>query len=180
MSDVASVAGPAVRLRPLTPDDLAAHSRGCDDLVNHWVNDGRQSSDEQHLAWLHRQARAWRTNDDVVDLAVEDADTGAHVGVVGLQRGLDYLDPGEVNLTYALYAGHRGRGLATAAVVAAMELALTRGTVLRFLIRCDPGNHASAGVARRLGFRYVGRVAEPDGWAGDRYVREMPHPSPDR
>lgn len=45
MSDVASVAGPAVRLRPLTPDDLAAHSRGCDDLVNHWVNEGRQSSE---------------------------------------------------------------------------------------------------------------------------------------
>ncbi len=59
-----------------------------------------------------------------------------------------------------------------------MELALTQAPVLRFLIRCDPGNHASAGVARRLGFRYVGRVAEPDGWAGDRYVREVPHPTP--
>lgn len=61
-----------------------------------------------------------------------------------------------------------------------MELALTQAPVVRFLIRCDPGNHASAAVACRLGFRYVGRVAEPDGWAGDRYVREVPVPSPDR
>lgn len=57
-------------------------------------------------------------------------------------------------------------------MVAAIELALTQGPVLRFLIRCDPDNHASAGVARRLGFRYVGRIAEPDGWKGDRYARD--------
>ncbi len=159
-------------LRPLRPDDLAAHASGCDDLVDRWVNGGRASTTEEHLAWLERMAHAWRAGADVVDLAVEDATTGEHVGVVGIQRGLSYLRPGEVNLTYTMYAGRRGRGYATAATRAAMQLAADQAPVTRFLIRCDPANHASAAVARRLGFRHVGIVAEPDGWSGDRYVHE--------
>ncbi|ANS80477.1 putative transferase [Serinicoccus hydrothermalis] len=164
---------PAVLLRPLRPDDLAVHASGCDDLVDRWVNGGRTSTTEEHLAWLERMADAWRARADVVDLAVEDAATGEHVGVVGIQRGLSYLRPGEVNLTYTLYAGRRGCGHATAATRAAMRLAAAQAPVTRFLIRCAPANHASAAVARRLGFRHVGIVAEPDGWSGDRYVCDV-------
>lgn len=164
---------PQVRLRPLGPDDLAVHAAGCDDLVNRWSNDGQVSTDEQHLAWLERNAAAWAAQADVVDLAIEDESTGQHVGVVGLQRGLDYLLPGEVNPTYSLYQGRRGRGYATAAVRAAMRLAVAQWPVKRFLIRCDPANVASAAVARRLGFTSVGVVTEPGGWAGDRYVLDV-------
>lgn len=164
---------PVVQLRPLSTSDLATHAAGCDDQVNRWTNDGHASTLAQHRSWLARNEQAWREHADVVDLAVEDADTGEHVGVVGIQRGLDYLDDGEVNLTYTLYAGRRGRGYATAATLVAMELALSQAPVRRFIIRCDPGNRPSGAVARRLGFQYVGAVAEPDGWQGDRYVWEV-------
>lgn len=159
---------PSVRLRPLAEADLRAHADGCDDLVVRW-NGGRASSDDEHRSWLRRNERAWQEGAPVVDLAIEDERTGEHVGVVGVQRGLSYLEPGEVNLTYTLYAGHRGRGYATAAVVEAMHLALTGGSVSRFLIRCDPANERSGAVARRLGFTAHGSVTEPDGWTGDRY-----------
>lgn len=149
------------------------HADGCDDLVNRWSNDGHTSTDAQHLAWLERSAAAWRAGDPVVDLAIEDADTGDHVGVVGIQRGLPFLQPGEVNLTYAVYAGRRGRGYATAGTLEAMRLAATQSAVSRFLIRCDPANVASGAVARRLGFAYLGRLAEPGGWAGDRYAWDV-------
>ena len=164
---------PGVRLRPLSEADLRTHAAGCDELVNRWSNDGRISTDEQHLAWLRRNADAWRDCGPVVDLAIEDAATGEHIGVVGIQRGLEYLQPGEVNLTYALYAGCRGRGYATAAVREAMRLAAEQGAVTRFLIRCDPANTASGAVARRLGFSYVGAITEPGGWTGDRYVWQV-------
>lgn len=164
---------PVVRLPPLSTSDLATHAAGCDDLVNRWTNDGRSSTLGQHRAWLARNEQAWRGHADVVDLAVEDADSGEQVGVVGIQRGLDCLNDGEVNLTYALYAGRRGRGYATAATHAAMELALSQAPVRRFLIRCDPDNKPSGAVARRLGFHYVGAVAEADGWQGDRYIWDV-------
>ncbi|WP_158600570.1 GNAT family N-acetyltransferase [Tessaracoccus antarcticus] len=149
-----------VRLRPLRPGDLTAHANGCDSVVNQWTNGGRVSTVEEHLAWLNRNARAWRDGGPVVDLAIELCDTGEHVGVVGVQRGLPYLDPGEVNLTYALYGGQRGRGFATAAVSLAMRLAVDQEPVTAFLIRCSPVNSSSAAVARRLGFSYVGCVVE--------------------
>lgn len=169
-------------IAPLVTGGPATHADGCDQLVNLWSNGGRVSTDEEHLAWLRRNAAARQAQDPVVDLAVEDAQTGEHVGIVGIQRGLPYLKPSEVNLTYTLYAGRRGRGHACAAVLEAMGLAMTRPPVERFLIRCDPANVRSAALARRLGFCHRGSFTEPDGWTGDRYEwnlvdSELPRPS---
>ncbi len=145
------------------------HANGCDDEVNAWSNGGRVSSLDQHLAWLERNARAWHDNEPVVDLAIERCDTGEHVGVVGIQRELPYLAPGEVNLTYALYGGQRGKGFVTAAVTLAMRIANEQGSVTAFLIRCSQENRKSAAVAERLGFSYVGCVVE-DSEPLERYV----------
>ncbi|MGG5258902.1 GNAT family N-acetyltransferase [Phycicoccus avicenniae] len=163
---------PPVRLRPLREDDLAVHAAGCDALVVRWSGGGRESTDEDHLRWLRANARAWSEGADLLDLAVEDALTGEHVGVVGIQRARPELEPGDVNLTYALYAGRRGHGYALAAVRAAMELAVERGPVRRFVIRCDPDNTASAAVARRAGFTPLGAIQEPDGSVLLRHVLE--------
>ncbi|MEO7587957.1 MAG: GNAT family N-acetyltransferase [Arachnia sp.] len=158
-----------VRLRPLRRGDLATHASGCDDVINGWVNGGRASTAEEHLAWLSRNALAWQNQDPVVDLAIERCDTGEHVGVVGIQRELPYLEQGEVNLTYSLYGGQRGRGFATAGVALAMRIAVDQHPVTAFLIRCSPENRSSAAVARRLGFSYVGCIVE-ESESLDRYV----------
>lgn len=160
-----AVDGP-LRLRPLRESDLPAHAAGClDPAIVHWVNGDRVSTDEEHLAWLRRQAAGWPGGADVVDVGVElvdDRGEAALAGIVGIQRGLDYLQEGQVNLTYTLYPQHRGAGLATRAVALVMRAALERWPwqVREFVIRCDPANTASAEVARRLGFTEVGLVAE--------------------
>ncbi len=154
---------PTVRLRPLAESDLPVHAAGCDALVDHWTGGSRSSTEAEHLAWLRRNAAAWDERGDLLDLAVEDAATGEHVGVVGIQRRRPELEADDVNLTYAVYAGRRGHGHATAAVRAAMTLARERGPVGRFVIRCDPANVESAAVARRAGFTAHGPVTEPDG-----------------
>lgn len=146
-------------------------------MINRWSNDGRVSSDEEHLAWLQANAGAWIVGAPVVDLAIVDVASGDHVGIVGIQRGLPYLLPGEVNLTYNVYRGRRGHGYATAAVVEAMRLALSQVPAVRFIIRCDPANKASSSVARRLAFRYMGSITEPGGWVGDRYAWDVAHGS---
>lgn len=101
-----------------------------------------------------RDADAWAEHGQVYELGVEDLATGELVGVVGGQRGLDYLSPGQVNLPYAVYPPWRRRGIATMAPAAAMDIARKRGPVEEFVIRAAPDNHASAAVARRLGFRF--------------------------
>ncbi|MBM6399286.1 GNAT family N-acetyltransferase [Phycicoccus sonneratiae] len=164
---------PAVRLRPLSEDDLRVHAAGCDALVVRWSGGGQESTDEDHLRWLRANARAWREGGDLLDVAVEDVRSGEHVGVVGVQRHRPELEPDDVNLTYAVYAGHRGRGYATAAVSAAMALAAQRAPVRRFVIRCDPENRASAEVALRAGFEALGPVTEPDGSTLLRFVLDV-------
>ena len=69
------------------------------------------------------------------------------------------------------------RGFATEASDAAVRMALSLPGVDRVEIRCDPANGASAGVPRRLGFRYVTTLEKnattPTGEPRDTMVWEM-------
>ena len=89
----------------------------------------------------------------MVDLGIEEVASGTLAGCVGIQRGLDYLSPGQANLSDALYPAFRGRGLATRSVRLAMEVARARGSVREFVIQVAPENVESVRVAERLGFR---------------------------
>lgn len=167
MSDRVPRAAPTsdgiVLLRLLRPSDLAAHAAGHDAEIVRWTNGGQISTDEQHLAWLARQAQAWLEHGNAVDLGVELIETGELAGVVGLQRGMDYLHDGQTNLTYAVYPAYRGRGLAARAVRLAMSLARGGWPVREFVIRCDPANVASAAVAASVGFERRGLAWEAEG-----------------
>lgn len=110
-------------------------------------------------AWLSANASAWAEGGLVYDLAVEEVDTDRLAGCVGIQRGLDYLSPGQVNLTYAVYPAWRGRGFATRAVRLSMQVARRRGTVAQFVIRVAPGN--------------LERSASPSDWASDSTTSPM-------
>ena len=58
----------------------------------------------------------------------------------------------EVELAYAVGAEHQGRGVGTRAVLAALDLARSRGA-RRAVLTIAEGNHASAAVACAAGFR---------------------------
>jgi RimJ/RimL family protein N-acetyltransferase len=141
-----------VALRPLAPPDADAHLAGIDEAVLRSLGTDRRPTADEVSAWLTDNARAWATGGPVVDLGLVEIASGELVGVVGFQRDLDHLAPGQVNLTYTLYAGRRGRGLASRGVDLVMTVAAGRADVEEFIIRVARWNRASSAVARRLGF----------------------------
>ncbi len=58
-----------------------------------------------------------------------------------------------IEVGYWLRADETGRGIATEAVRAALDVAHALPSLARFEIRCDAANAPSAAVPRRLGFR---------------------------
>jgi RimJ/RimL family protein N-acetyltransferase len=84
--------------------------------------------------------------------------------------------PDAVELGYWLRADATGRGLATEAARAAVDLAASLPGIGRIEIHCDPRNVASAAVPRRLGFRHTRTVSAgrltPEGAPRDTMVWE--------
>lgn len=152
-----------IRLRPLAVTDTQDHLAGCDQLIIDRLGGGEASSAEQIEEWLALSASAWVSCGDVVDVAIEDIETGELLGCVGLQRGLDYLTSGQVNVTYAVYPQWRGRGYATRAVALATQLEADRRGAHTFVIRVAPDNPDSIAVARRAGFFPAGRTDDENG-----------------
>lgn len=66
-----------------------------------------------------------------------------------------FEDADEIEIGYWLREDATGRGLATEAARAALELALTLPGIDRLTIRCDERNAPSAAIPRRLGFRLM-------------------------
>ena len=159
-TDVQLPATARLRLRPLGPDDTAAQVAGEDDEIVRRLS-GQRNTEAGHRDWLVGARQRWESGTDVFDLGIEvvdgapgfaPAEFGVLTGMVGLQWGMDYLEPGQLNLTYAVYAPFRGRGVATGGVSMAMEMAPSLWPVREFVIRADPDNAASTAVARRSGF----------------------------
>lgn len=141
-----------VGLRPFCVADAGAHLSGCDELIIQRLGGGEPSTLAQVEEWLTANAEAWATGHPVVDVGIVDLASSTLCGCVGIQRGLDVLTEGQVNLSYALYPAWRGRGYATRAVRLAMAVALESQPVVEFVIRAAPDNTESLAVAERAGF----------------------------
>ncbi|TQL48711.1 RimJ/RimL family protein N-acetyltransferase [Homoserinimonas aerilata] len=105
------------------------------------------------------------------------------LGVIGMRA---HEAPGEWDVGYWLGGPHRGSGLMTEALRAVGDWAFDNG-VTRMLWRCVAGNHASATVARKAGFRFTGaetgahtaRDGSPqENWHGELLAGEDHGPKP--
>lgn len=67
----------------------------------------------------------------------------------------DGLDPGDVNISYAVHPWARGRGVAVEAVRLICVVIRTNQIGSRVAIRVEPENTASVRVAEKCGFTYV-------------------------
>ena len=80
--------------------------------------------------------------------------------VGGVELSVDSIEHRRVELSYYIVPDARGRGLATAAVLAAVDVAFGPLGMHRAWAVCDPANDASRRVLERAGFRYEGRLRD--------------------
>jgi RimJ/RimL family protein N-acetyltransferase len=94
--------------------------------------------------------RAWDAGDEFT-CAIVGAD-GELLGGCGLHRR---IGPGAIEIGYWVRAGRTGRGVATAAVRAIVEMAFAIDGIASVEIHHDAANIASARVAEKAGFARV-------------------------
>lgn len=146
---------PRLRLRPFRPDDFEAYAAMCADTeVMRYVGErgvlGREDAWRQ-MAMLagHWQLRGFGM------WAVEERETGAFVGRVGLHYPEGWPDR---EVGWALARRFWGLGYATEAGRAAIEVAFGRLGWQRIISLIDPANVRSMRLAERLGERWDGEA----------------------
>ncbi|MGK2950297.1 MAG: GNAT family N-acetyltransferase [Acidimicrobiales bacterium] len=81
---------------------------------------------------------------------------GAVVGWVDVDNDRSWLQPGEVNLGYHVFASHRGRGVATRALQLLLHQLALDGEQRTATLLIDPANRRSLALAARARFLRVG------------------------
>jgi RimJ/RimL family protein N-acetyltransferase len=145
-----TLAGAGITLREWQPDDL-------DDLVElldepdiaRWTPMPSPFDVEAGRAYL-RRAHQGRTSGQRIQLAITEDGLRplGEVLLFGVDVGLK-----EAELGYLVGVRHRRRGLASGALSLLSTYARDSLRLTRLLLRIDPGNAASAAVARRCGYR---------------------------
>ena len=153
------VTAPRLELRQWRVADAAELGRAIGRNLEHlrpwmpWIAD-EPMSDRARRELITRWEESWRAGGDTV-LGVLLG--GVIVGGCGLHRR---RGPHGLEIGYWIDAGHTRRGFATE-VAAALTAAAFDVPQCRFAeIHHDRRNVASAGVPRRLGYRFVGEVPD--------------------
>jgi aminoglycoside 6'-N-acetyltransferase len=148
----------AIRTERLVLRDLI--DADADDLVEYRNDEQTASLQDWPLPYTRDRARVviggaaaadWPVSGGWYQVAIEY--DGRLAGDLGIGRSADGLQA-EIGYTLAPWA--RGRGLATEAAAAILDLLFAEG-VHRVHAGVDPANAASAKVLQRLGFRHEGR-----------------------
>ena len=142
-----------IELRQLTSADAVAHCAGEDEQTVRWLTGGYGTAEgtSAYFEWLADNAEAregkrgfgiW-LDDSLAGYVDCDPDTD------------DGLEPGDVNLSYAVHPWARGRGVAVEAVRLICQFIRAEDIGRRAAIRVEPENVASVRVANKSGFVWV-------------------------
>jgi RimJ/RimL family protein N-acetyltransferase len=167
--------GPLV-IRRLLPDDAPAVARAIDECFDHlrpflpWATPANVTAESQRRR-LESPELAWTADAEHWGYGVFAAAEGAPlVASCGLHKR---RGPGTLEVGYWVHAAHLRRGIATAAARAMTDAGFAVAGVEAMEILCDVANHASAAVARRVGYRLAGTIehaAEAPSETGQRFV----------
>jgi RimJ/RimL family protein N-acetyltransferase/8-oxo-dGTP pyrophosphatase MutT (NUDIX family) len=156
-----------ITLRPWRDEDVEDAVAGHDDTIAHWFGwpPDAVTPERQRQAIADWRA-AYADGRSVVGFAVEEG--GVLAGSVDVRR----RDKGVGELSWALFRGRRGRGIATRAVRLLADYALTEAGqgglgYTRVEAKVEPGNEPSLRVATRSGLRREG-VRRVERGTGDR------------
>jgi RimJ/RimL family protein N-acetyltransferase len=126
--------------------------------MRQWFEFPRPSTRDDVIHAIEAWSESWRTGGLVRKWAITESATGTIVGGIEL-RPVD----GELNLSYEVFPQWRRRGYASRAAQLALDYAAKEMNASYAVIRVLPGNTASVGVARHLGFELIGTAPSPGG-----------------
>jgi len=142
-----------VVLRPWREEDIEAARLGHDQEIAHWFGfDEVTPSREQQAAAVARWRSSYDDNRSTVNFLITHQDSP--VGNVEVRDKGD----GVGQLSWTLYAGHRGQGYAARAVSMLVDYAFTELGMKRVEAHVDPENLRSLRVATRSGLHREGVV----------------------
>lgn len=142
-----------IELRPLTDSDIDAHNAGEDEAAVRWLTGGHATRDStrRHFAQLSENAARGQGKRGF-GVWLDDR----LAGYVDFDPDADNLPSADdVNIAYAVHPWARRRGVATTAVLLVCKHITNEGLASRALIRADPLNTGSVGVATRCGFQLI-------------------------
>ena len=153
MTEQPTLTDGTVTLRPWRDDDVTVAVSGHDEEIDRWV--GARPTRAQVAADVEAWRRGWTDGRRAAGFVIVAGDE-----VVG-SCGLRVVSSGTGDLTWSLYAGHRGRGYAARAIRVLTDWALTetdqQGLGLgRVQATVEPGNASGLRVATRAGMRREG------------------------
>jgi RimJ/RimL family protein N-acetyltransferase len=160
-----------VLIRPLAVGDAEVHHAGEDDEIVRWLTGGR-STVPSNRVFIADSLELWRNDGPQFVFGVRRADNDELTGTIDVRTVEPYLLAGQVNIAYAVYPRWRGRGIATRAVRLMVEFLRARPGAREAVIRVDPDNLRSVGVARAAGFTLTHRTDDEHGRL-DWYVRAL-------
>jgi RimJ/RimL family protein N-acetyltransferase len=153
------IEGEGILLRLWTPGDAQALDRAVRESIEHlrpwmaWIADEPLPL-PRRVAMLERWDRDWRAGGD----AYYGIFVGAQIaGACGLHRR---RGPGVLEIGYWTHPSFLRQGIATTAAGLLTEAALAQPGIATVEIHHDKANLVSAGVPRRLGYRFVGETAD--------------------
>lgn len=153
------IEGRGVLLRRWRADDAEALGEAVAESVEHlrpwmpWISQEPQTL-EQRRAMIERWAQEWASGGDVfMGVFAEDRIAGG----CGLHQR---IGPGGLEIGYWIHPAFTRRGLATSAAALLTEAAFSVPGIDHVEIHHDKANRASAGIPRRLGFRFCGETPD--------------------
>ncbi len=152
-----------VVLRPWRDDDIEPARLAHDEEIARWFGFlGVVPSREQQTEAVQEWRRAYGSGRQIVNFLVEY--DGRPAGSVEARR----RDDGVAEISWALYSGMRGQGLATRAVRLLVTYAFEELGVQRVEAYVDPANTRSLRVAGRAGLRREGLLRSRETLGQDR------------
>lgn len=166
MADIPVLETDRLLLRGWRVDDIEPFARVCADAETmRFIGDGSPMPPERGWAAVAGLVGHWGLR-GFGQWAVEDRETGALLGRVGLHHPPDW--PG-TELGWLLDRQRWGEGLATEAATAARDWAFATSDLPELISLIQPGNAASVRVAEKLGMRRRERI-EVGGHPADVYA----------
>ena len=167
---VADLTDGVIFLRPLDLEDAVDHLAGEDEEIAKWLSGGR-STLATVQGYITSSEEHWRTSGPRRAFGVFDCSSKRLIG--SIEANLAYrLAPGQVNVSYGVFPGWRGNGVAQRALDL-MSSYLRGSTELRqMVVRIACENAASLRVVEKAGFQFLGIFDEPEGRVA-RYARSL-------